>query len=172
MTSSDEQMRLLGEVTYWSAEMESLLRDAFCALVGSKFAAIAAARQSVTWLIEQCQALTDAHHEMPQTSRKAIKTALNHCKTANGKRNALVHGTKTSIIAVDGSFTTTGSQRGKYDPVVQSWTLAALRKARDELARACVELLNAVSDAFGDQMMMIGWTLNADDWSRKLKPTR
>ena len=159
----DVQLRLLGQVVYNSAAMEWILRDAFCSLVGSKFAAIVAAGQSVTWLIEQCRALTDAHREMPQTSREAIKAALDHCASANAKRNDLVHGMKTGVAVADGSFATLRSRSRKYRPTIQNWTPASLHETTFELASATSELLAAVEAAVSPQMMVIGDALGWED---------
>src|SRR5215469_7304561 len=89
----------LGSVMESSAFMEYTLRNAFCSLVGSKYAAIVAGGQPVGWLIEQCRALTDAHRGMPRQHREAIKAALERCRAANERRNHLVHGVKTASRA-------------------------------------------------------------------------
>lgn len=151
----DTQLRLLGQVTYHSAAMESTLRTAFCALVGSKFAAIVAAGQSTVWFIDQCKALTDAHHEMPESSRNAIKVSLNRCKTANDRRNDLVHGIKTGVAVDDGSFETIRSRLRKHMPTVQKWTPASLNEVTMELARADSELFGAIMAAVGPEVMSI-----------------
>jgi hypothetical protein len=55
-------------------------------------------------LIEDCKALTQAHHEMPPEHRDAILAALDRCKVANQRRNILVHGVKTASRATDGAL--------------------------------------------------------------------
>jgi hypothetical protein len=90
----NDYMVALGAVVMSSATMEGCLREAFCSLVGSKFAAIVAGGQAVAWLIDQCEALTDAHRDLPELTRKAIRDALRNCREANGRRNDLVHGLK------------------------------------------------------------------------------
>ena len=159
----DVQMRLLGRVIYNSAAMESTLCDAFCSLVGSKFAAIVAAGQSVTWLIEQCRALTDAHREMSQESREAIKAALNHCSSANEKRNHVFHGVKTAVAVDDGSFATIKSRSRKYRPMIQNWTPETLQEVTLELAHATSELFGAIQAAVSPHMMVIGDALGWED---------
>lgn len=49
------RLAALGQVIESSAFMEYTLRNAFCSLVDSKYAAIVAGGQSVNWLIEQCK---------------------------------------------------------------------------------------------------------------------
>ena len=121
----DVQMRLLGQVVHWSAMMEFTLRDAFCSLVASKFAAIVAAGQSVSWLIEQCKALVRAHREMPESQRAAINSALEHCASANEKRNRLVHDVKTAFAVDDGSFKTIRSRSRNYKTSAKAGLLRA-----------------------------------------------
>jgi hypothetical protein len=144
--------------------MESMLRDAFCSLVGSKFAAIVAAGQNTTWLIEQCRALTDAHREMPESARDAIKEALKHCASANEKRNELVHAMKTAVTVRDGSFQTIRSRHRNYKPTMQKWTPESLNEAAFELSRSTSELLTAIEVAVGPRMAVIGDALGWEDY--------
>jgi len=149
------QMISLGEVVQWSATMEATLRDAFCSLVGSKFAAIVAAGQSTVWLIEQCRALAGAHREMPEAHREAIKTALDRCAAANERRNHLVHGVKTAVRVSDGALKTIRSRTRRYEPAVQDWTPATIHEAAGELALAGGDLFAAIQAAISPQMMVI-----------------
>ena len=72
--------------------MERTLEQAFCALVGSKFAAVVAAGQDVAWLIDYCKALVQAHSELPGEDRQAILDALVACRAANDPSHCqLVH---------------------------------------------------------------------------------
>jgi hypothetical protein len=123
----------LGQVIEWSATMEHILRDAFCSLVGSKFAAIVAGGQTASWLIDQCKALADAHHEIPSEHREAIKAALERCRAANERRNHLVHGVKTASRIPDGALQTVRSRNRKYRPDIQPWTPASIQEAAGEL---------------------------------------
>jgi hypothetical protein len=159
------QIRSLGEVVYNSSGMESILRSAFCSLVGSKFAAIVAAGQPAVWLIEQCKALTDAHREMPQNHREAIKAALDRCAQANEQRNHLVHGVKTGVRVSDGTFQTIRSRSRKYKPTVQDWTPPAAHKAAGELLHAGLALFAAMQAAVSPQMMVIDNALGWEDHS-------
>jgi hypothetical protein len=68
--------RALGSVIIASGVMEDLLRDAFCALVGSKFAAVVAGGQGADWLIGYCESLVKAHMELPEVSRESVMAAL------------------------------------------------------------------------------------------------
>lgn len=52
-----ERLLALGSVLIAAGALEDLLRDAFCALVGSKFAAVVAGGQGGDWLIGYCKAL-------------------------------------------------------------------------------------------------------------------
>jgi hypothetical protein len=157
------QMLSLGEVVQWSATMESTLRNALCSLVGSKFAAIVAAGQSTVWLIEQCRALTNAHREMPEAHREAIKAALDRCAAANERRNHLVHGVKTAVRVSDGALKTVRSRTRRYVPIVQDWTPATIHEAAGELALAGGDLFAAIQAAVSPQMMVISDALARED---------
>jgi len=129
----------------------------------SKFAAIVAAGQSTVWLIGQCKALTDAHLEIPETHRDAIKAALDRCAALNERRNHLVHGVKTGVRVSDGAFKTIRSRTRTYMPTIQNWTPATLREAAGELAQANSELFAAIQAAASPQMMVISDALAWED---------
>ena len=111
--SSDDmqtkRLLALGSVITASGVLEDLLREAFCALVGSKFAAVVAGGQGADWLIGYCKALVEAHFELPEASRESVKAALQLCRSANDLRNQLVHGVQTVSTGSDGAFTCTGA---------------------------------------------------------------
>jgi hypothetical protein len=57
-----------------AAMLDRALEQAFCALIGSKYAALVASGQNTSWLIDHCRVLADAHGEFPESSRQAIRT--------------------------------------------------------------------------------------------------
>jgi hypothetical protein len=118
----------LGQVIEHSASMEYTLRNAFCSLVDSKYAAIVAGGQAVNWPVDQCKALTDAHHDMPVEHQAAIKAALEACRVANERRNHLVHGVKTASRVSNGSLQTMKSKQRSYTSVIQPWTPATIQE--------------------------------------------
>jgi len=162
-----DRLIALGKVIEWSASMEQILRDAFCSLVGSKFAAIVVGGQSASWLIEQCKALTDAHQEMPPEQREAIKAALQRCAAANELRNHLVHGVKTASRIPDGALQTLRSRNRTYARAVLSWTTASIGQAAGELLNAGLALFGAVQHAVTPEMMVIGDALGWENRRRE-----
>lgn len=152
----EERLIALGTVIEWSATMERTLRDAFCSLVSSKFAAIVAGGQSAVWLIEQCRALADAHAEFSDADKQAIKDALQRCKEANERRNELVHAIKTASSAPDGSLQTIRSRLRSHSPVITTWTPAEIRNAGAALLRADLGLFGTVQQVVSPEMMVIG----------------
>jgi hypothetical protein len=137
----------LGKVTYWAAEMELMLRDTFSGLVGSKFAAIPAARQNAGALIIQCKSLIAAHTEMPKGHRDALEAALDLCAAANAKRNTLIHGVK--FIGHDGTTGIVQRISKKSEPEIISWSLPEIQEAVENLEKAAKELFGAALDALG-----------------------
>lgn len=149
----------LGMVTETSATMESTLRSAFCSLVGSKYAATVAGGQAASWLIDQCRALTTVHREITAEHKQAIMDALDKCKSANEKRNTLIHSVKTASSVPDGSLQTIRSRRSTHVPVVQPWTLTEIHAAVCELAKANSSLFAAMIAAVSEQMMVLDHAL-------------
>jgi hypothetical protein len=78
--------------------MDRALEMTFCALVGSKFAAVVAGGQNTSWLVDYCRALVKAHAELSDAERKAVTDALTACQAEADKRGVLVH----SIMSADG----------------------------------------------------------------------
>ena len=154
----------LGSVMESSAFMEYTLRNAFCSLVGSKYAAIVAGGQPVGWLIEQCGALTDAHRDMPRQHREAIKAALDRCRAASERRNLLVHGVKTASRAGGSALGSVKSHNGTTrTPAVQTWTPDTIHEAARELLQADLALSGAMENAVSPKLMVIGNALGPEE---------
>lgn len=156
----DDYMAALGRIVVSSATMEQVLREAFCVLVGSKFAAIVAGGQAVAWLIDQCEALNDAHGELPEATRQAIRDELRLCRDANSRRNDLVHGLK---VPVEMGLETMRGRRYTYALVAKTWKLSEIRAVSRALAVAAFGLHAAVVSAFGPNVMEIGEALRQED---------
>jgi hypothetical protein len=136
--------------------MEELLRDTFCALVGSKFAAVVAGGQGVDWLIGCCKALVEANVEIPEASRESVEAALQLCRAANEGRNRLVHGAKTVSSRPDGAFEVRRSRRHQYKLHVEQWTPAEIEEVANALGHACQEILTAMVQAAGTDTAVLG----------------
>jgi hypothetical protein len=150
-----ERLLALGSVITASGALEDLLRDAFCALVGSKFAAVVAGGQGADWLIGYCKALVEAHMELPEASRESVKAALQLCRSANERRNQLVHGAKTVSTQPDGAFEVLRSRRHQYKLLVQQWTPAQIEDVADALGHAYEELHTATFEAVGPDIAVL-----------------
>lgn len=135
--------------------MEDLLRDAFCALVDSKFAAVVAGGQGADWLIGYCESLVKAHMELPEVSRESVMAALQLCRSANERRNQLVHGAKAVSNRPDGAFEVLRSRRHKYQLHVQQWTPAQIDEVAAALGHACQELLTVMMEALGPDITVL-----------------
>jgi hypothetical protein len=72
----DELQHALGGVVLESAYMERVLRAAFSALVGSKYAAVVDARLIAAALIEDCERITRHHTGMFEQAKDALPIAL------------------------------------------------------------------------------------------------
>lgn len=157
-----ERLTALGEVIELSATMEWRLRQAFCALVGSKYAAVVAGGQAADWLIEQSKALADAHREMPDVDRQAIKTVLNRCKAANEQRNHLAHSVAVGLRS-DPAFQMVRSRRQRYSSDVRPFTLSDIRAVANEILSAGIALTDVITETVGLDLMGIGETLAWED---------
>jgi hypothetical protein len=158
-----KQAAALGLVIKASATVENLLRDAFSSLVGSKYAAVVAGGQGTEWLIDNCRAVRKGHREIAPDSKGAIDTALLRCKTANARRNELVHGEKVEGN-LDGSLGTLRSRRLTHVLTEQAWTLREINDVAQALWDGCEDLWQAMTAAVSPEMMEIGQELGRMDY--------
>lgn len=150
----------VGMVVGQGVMMERILEQVFCALVGSKFAAVVAAGQNVEWLIGYCGALTNAHSELSEEGRQAILAALTACGAANKRRNEVVH--SIHFPRPDLKFPYQGatvltvkrSRRAVRDTST-SWTSGGMRKVAGELAIAQNQLWTAAESALGTEALRL-----------------
>lgn len=71
----DELQHALGGIVLEAAYMERVLRTAFSALVGSKYAAVVDGRLTAAALIEDCERITRYHTAITQAAKETIWTA-------------------------------------------------------------------------------------------------
>jgi hypothetical protein len=150
MDNVDELRHALGAVVLEAAYLERVLRGAFSALVGSKYAALVDARLTVAALIEDCQRITRHRTDIPGPEKDRLLKALRACHEANSKRNRVIHddwATRAGhvMVTLDGS-------RDSHDVMVTVKTPAEVRGVADRVADAAREVKAAMTAAFGS-----GW---------------
>jgi len=87
----DELQHALGGVVLEAAYMERVLRTAFSALVGSKYAAVVDERLTAAALIEDYERITKYHTGITESAKEAVWAALRACHEANRQRNRVIH---------------------------------------------------------------------------------
>jgi hypothetical protein len=159
----------IGMIVGQGAMLDRALEQAFCALVGSKYAAVVASAQSTSWLIDHCAALAKARADIADVQRRAIKTALRACERASKRRNDLVH----AMVAHGGLDVVMAvmADRMTHKVTVKPWTLDELRGVAGELARAHHGLMNAVEAAVGPQSLQLWYQLRQEDAERAGVPS-
>jgi hypothetical protein len=164
----DELQRALGGIVLEAAYMERVLRAAFSALVGSKYAAVVDGRLTAATLIEDCERITRYHTSIADPAKEAVLTALRACHEANRKRNRVIHDTWATrpgdvIVTLQGS-------RTSHDVSVTVRTPDEVRQLADQLADAANGLTAAMTAALGtdwgfmeDQLRQeLGHDINTD----------
>jgi len=89
----DELRHALGGVVLEAAYLERVLRAAFSALVGSKYAAVVDGRLMAAALIEDCERITRYHTGITGPAKEPLLAALRACRQANKERNRVIHDT-------------------------------------------------------------------------------
>jgi hypothetical protein len=157
----NELQHALGGVVLEAAYMERVLRTAFSALVGSKYAAIVDVRLTASELIEDCEKIADHHTGIPEAAKDALRAALRACRAANRARNRVIHdawATRPGDVMVS----LQGGQKS-HDVTVRARTPAEVRQLADQVADAADGLKAAMTTALGS-----GWVLVEDQLRQEL----
>ena len=131
----DELRHALGSIVLAAAHLERVLRPAFSALVGSKYAAVVDARLSASALIEDCERITSQHTVIPAAAKPPLLAALKACHEVNRERNRMIHdawATRPDSMAVD-----------------------EVRRVADRLAGIVGELNAAMTAALGPEWVLV-----------------
>jgi hypothetical protein len=157
----DELQHALGGVVLEAAYLERVLRTAFSALVGSKYAALVDARLTVAALIEDCERMARHHTDIPGPERDGLLEALKACHEANRDRNRVIH---DDWAIRSGSMTVTlHGSRNSHDLTVTTRTLAEVRQVAGRVADAADEVKVAMTAALGP-----GWVRVEDQLRQEL----
>jgi hypothetical protein len=157
----DKLQHALGAIVLESAYLERVLRAAFSALIGSKYAAVIDGRWAAAALIEDCEQITKHHIDVPELAKEKLLAALKACHEANKLRNRVIHdawATRPGDVMV-----TLQSGRKSHDVTVRARTLAEVRQVADQVAAAADELKAAMTAALGP-----GWVLVEDELRQEL----
>jgi hypothetical protein len=157
----DELRHALGSVVLEAAYLERVLRAAFSALVGSKYAAVVDGRLTAAALIEDCERMTGYHTGLTESVRDALLAALRACRQANKERNRVIH--DTWATRPGSVMVTLHDERRAHDLTITARTLAEVRRLADQVADAADELNGAMTAAFGT-----GWARVEDQLRQEL----
>jgi hypothetical protein len=150
---TDELQHALGGVVLESGYLERMLRAAFCALTGSKYAVVAASQMMTSGLIEQCRHIATVHTDIGEAHKRQLAEALEACKRVNDRRNRVIHDTWASR---PGDVTVTlRSKRSSHQVRVMARTLGELRQLADEIGLAADELGAVLAAALGADSLLI-----------------
>ena len=147
MDDLDELRHALGAVVLESAYLERVLRAAFSALVGSKYAALVDARLTTAALIEDCERITRHRPDISDPDRDGLLEALNACHEANADRNRVIHEVwapqpATAMAMPDGG-------RHSRHEMVAARTPAEAQEVADRVADAAHDVRTAMTAALG-----------------------
>jgi hypothetical protein len=157
----DDLRHALGGVVLEAAYLERVLRAAFSALVGSKYAAVVDGRLMAAALIEDCERITRYHTGITEPARQALLAALRACRHANTERNRVIH--DTWATRPGSVMVTLHDARRSHDVTVTARTLTEVRQLADQVADAADELRVAMATALG-----AGWAQVEDQLREEL----
>jgi len=144
---ADDLRHALGGVVLEAAYLERVLRAAFSALIGSKYASVVDSRLTVAHLIEDCERITRHHTDIPGPEKNALLDALKACHEANLDRNRVIH---ESWAARPGNVLVT-LHGSAHDVTVTVRTAAEVRRVADRVAGAADDVQAAMTAALGSE---------------------
>jgi hypothetical protein len=136
-----------------AAYLERVLRAAFSALVGSKYAAVVDGRLTAAALIEDCERLTRYHTGISQPAKDVLLAALRACHEANRERNRVIH--DTWATRPGNVMVTLQGGRRAHDVTVSVRTLTEVRQLADQLSDAASGLKVAMTTALGANWVLV-----------------
>jgi hypothetical protein len=157
----DELRHALGGVVLEAAYLERVLRAAFSALVGSKYAAVVDGRLMAAALIEDCEQITRYHTGIAESAKGTLLAALRACRQANKERNRVIH--DTWATRPGSVMVTLHDKQRSHDVTITARTLTEVRQLADQVAEAADELKAAMTLALGT-----GWALVEDQLRREV----
>jgi hypothetical protein len=162
------ELRALGRVIQAASTFEHELGQAFCALIGSKYAAVLIGGKTSGQLIEDCRALTKAQRELTEPAKATIIAALNRCSEANAKRNRLVH--DMWAFGPGGVSHQLRREKSGYDLVSRAVTLEEISAIANDLTSSAVELNSVLTDNLGPQRSTLEAQLRWEDAVAQMTP--
>jgi hypothetical protein len=163
----DVLLRGLGRVVRAASQLDHSLRTLFCALVGSKYAAVVAAGQPMEWLHTSCMALLKAHREMAPEHKEKLAALLRDAKAAADRRNRLVH--DLWGYSPNGMFLVR-SRRGTHERAAQPVTLEEIESVERDLAHVSDGLDRVVANTLGGGALLMEAQLRWEDYLLSLSP--
>jgi hypothetical protein len=165
----DVQMLIgLGAVVRAASQLELGLRMLFCALDGSKYAAVTAAGQDASWLLERSESILKCRTEVPDEDRSRLAALLGMAKSAIRERNRFVH----DVWAGDapGKPGLMRSQRGRFDLSFNEVTLEGLIQTAQTLIECHIGLTEWIAEALGPDSISVEAQLRWEEYVRSLTP--
>jgi hypothetical protein len=155
----EELQMALGAIVLESAYLERVLRAAFGALVGSKYAAVIDGRMTAHSLIEDCHNITRMHTGITE-AKPALVEALNACAAVNTRRNRAIH--DAWAYRPGHVMVTLQSQRNSQDVTAIARTVDELRELAGQIQEAAGQLAAAILAALGSGSLRVEDQLRAE----------
>lgn len=141
----------LGHVIRCTSNFDRALQTLFCALVASPMAAVIAAGQSTSWLMQECRRLADHHPDIEEVARTKLHALLLEAKGAVEHRNRLAHDGWGSTP--DGQAALVRSQRGRVHREWSRVTVEEVVASGRRLTDASFAVENWIVEVLGHEAL-------------------
>lgn len=152
--------RAIGGVVLESAYLERVLRTAFSALIGSKYAGVVDSRLMASALIEDCRHVAEVHGGIGVPERAALIASLRQCESVNRARNRVIHDDWASRPGT--VLVTLQGKHCSHEVTVTAKTVSELDELAGRIGCAADQLSAAVAAALGAASLRIQDQLRQD----------
>jgi hypothetical protein len=83
-----QMLMAVGLVAWAAAQVDEVLRDLFCGLEGTKYAAVTAGGQATTWLLQACEGLAKWRDDVSAEHKSELVKLLRSIKAYMDQRNS------------------------------------------------------------------------------------
>ena len=152
--------RAIGGVVLESAYLERVLRTAFSALIGSKYAGVVDSRLMASALIEDCRHVAEVHGGIGVPERAELVASLRQCESVNRARNRVIHDDWASRPGT--VLVTLQGKHCSHEVTVTAKTVSELDELAGRIGCAADQLSAAVAAALGPESLRIQDQLRQD----------
>jgi hypothetical protein len=155
----------LGAVVRGASKVDYVLRDLYCALVGSPYAAVTAGGSMTSWLLGECDALVRSNREIGSEGRGRLLQLISEVKSLASERNRFVH--DVWVTGLRPGHRLMRSRNSRYEMDVRAVHADDLVRVANGFERSAVAVSTWIIDNLGYQAAGFGSQLRFEEEDKR-----